>query len=42
MRYPHEDAVATRMGGQRTHEVDNEAGHAHELLLALAVMIVST
>jgi hypothetical protein len=33
--------AASEVEGERTHEVNDEAGHAHELLLALAVMDVS-
>jgi hypothetical protein len=33
--------AASQVEGERTHEVNDEAGHAHELLLALAVMDVS-
>jgi hypothetical protein len=33
--------AASKSRGERTHEVNDEAGHAHELLLALAVMDVS-
>jgi hypothetical protein len=33
--------AALDIKGERTHEVNDEAGHAHELLLALAVMDVS-
>jgi hypothetical protein len=33
--------AAPEIEGERTHEVNDEAGHAHELLLALAVMDVS-
>lgn len=38
MRYR---GAASTVEGERTHEVNDEAGHAHELLLALAVMDVS-
>ena len=38
MRYR---GAASEVEGERTHEVNDEAGHAHELLLALAVMDVS-
>jgi hypothetical protein len=33
--------AASEVEVERTHEVNDEAGHAHELLLALAVMAVS-
>ena len=33
---------ASRDGVERTQEVNDEAGHAHELLLALAAMVVSS
>lgn len=33
---------ASRDTVQRTQEVNDEAGHAHELLLALATMVVSS
>ena len=33
--------AASRDGVERTQEVNDEAGHAHELLLALAAMVVS-
>ena len=38
MRYR---GAASEVEGERTHEVNDEAGHAHKLLLALAVMDVS-
>ena len=38
MRYR---GAASGVENERTHEVNDEAGHAHELLLALAVMVVS-
>ena len=38
MRYR---GAASEVEGERTHEVNDEAGHAHELLLALATMVVS-
>jgi hypothetical protein len=34
--------AASRDGVERTQEVNDEAGHAHELLLALAAMVVSS
>ena len=34
--------AASRDGVERTQEVNDEAGHAHELLLALATMVVSS
>jgi len=33
--------AGSEMEEERTHEVNDEAGHTHELLLALAVMAVS-